>query len=178
MKIKAQTLRILVVNFGTPESPWNLFCGIDEKRLVFFQYLSVGNLPAYHTDHDTQIRAYRNNNLHASGTAYLSSGHVNDFIFRENHNMKLNSKDQLIAFDFNEDDIIEVEKYDWDAEDNPLSLISTRRSVGNNFHLVFHRDDIAKKIVDFSGMTYEELSEKSVIFENKPGESGRYISHF
>ena len=178
MKTKKETLKILVVNFGTEQDPWNLFCGIDENRVVFFQYLSVGSLPAYHTDHDTQIRAYRNNNLHASGTVYLSSGHINEFRFRENHNMKLNSNDQLFAFDFAGGDIIEVEKYDWDADDNPLSLISTRRSVGHDFHMVFHGDEIAQKIVEFSKMTYHELSNKSVIFENKPGESGRYISHF
>lgn len=177
MKTKKQTVKILLVNFGTTESPWNLFCGIDENRVVFFQYLNVGILPVYASNRDTQIRAYRNNNLYASGTAYLTSGHVMNFAFNSK-NMKLNEKDQLHAFDFLAGDVIEIEKYDWELDENPLSLVSTPRSVGNDFHFVFHGDDIAQKIVQFSGMTYQDLSDKKVIFENKPGESKRYISHF
>jgi hypothetical protein len=90
----------------------------------------------------------------------------------------IHESSKVFSGDFIDGDIIEIEKYDWDADDNPLSLISTRRSVGHDFHMVFHGDEIAQKIVEFSKMTYHELSNKSVIFENKPGESGRYISHF
>jgi hypothetical protein len=178
MKIKAETLRILVVNFGTAEDPWNLFCGIDENRVVFFQYLHMFGLPAYFVKGQTKIELYSNNEPLASGIPYLSSGHLEEFRFSGDHKFKPDENARLVAFEFLDGDILEINKPDWDADDKPLSSISTRRSVGNNFHLVFHRDDIAKKIVEFSGMTYEEISKKSVIFENRPGESGRYISHF
>jgi hypothetical protein len=182
MKIKAQTLKILVVNFGTEQDPWNLFCGIDENRIVFFKYLEMFSLPAYGSV-NTEITFFRNREIINSLSPYISGDHGAPFRMEIGKHkiysrFPVHQSSKLFSGDFLSDDIIEIEKCDWEAEDNPLSLISTRRSVGHDFHLVFHRDDIAKKIVEFSGMTYEELSDKSVIFENKPGESGRYISHF
>lgn len=182
MKRKAQTLKILVVNFGTPESPWNLFCGIDENRVVFFKYLEMFSLPAYGSV-NTEITFFRNREMINSLSPYISGDHGAPFRMEVGKHkihtkFPIHESSKVFSGDFIDGDIIEIEKYDWDAKDNPLSLISTRRSVGNDFHLVFHGDEIAQKIVEFSKMTYHELSNKSVIFENKPGESGRYISHF
>mgnify|MGYP000184415254 CR=1 FL=1 len=182
MEIKQQTVKIFVINFGTVENPWNLFCGIDEHRVVFFKYLEMFSLPAQGSI-NTQIIFFRNGEIINSLIPYISGEHGSPFRLEIGKNrihtkFPIYESSKFFSGDFTEGDIIEIYKKDWDTEDNPLSLISTHRSVGHDFHFVFHGDEIAQKIVQFSGMTYRDLSDKKVIFENKPGESKRYISHF
>lgn len=182
MKRKAQVLRILLVNFGTEKSPWNLFCSIDEHRVVFFKYLEMFSLPAQGSI-NTQIIFFRNGEIINSLIPYISGEHGAPFRLEIGKHpvhakFPLYESSKIFAGDFTEGDIIEIYKKDWELDDNPLSLVSTHRSVGHDFHFVFHGDEIAQKIVQFSGMTYRDLSDKKVIFENKPGESKRYISHF
>ncbi len=179
MNLKHQTTRILVINIGTKEDRWLMFCGYDavKNRLIFFRTLFLSRLPAYHTKESTIITVFRDGKEFESGTPHLTNGHQEKYhLAGLIETQRSNSQSSYFkAFNFLSGDIITIEKFDWKEAEIPLDSIATRRTVGNLSSEVFLNDEtLNEQLCDF----FPELQLKvaTVVFEAYPG--SKYANHF
>jgi hypothetical protein len=177
MNLKHHTTKILVVDLGTKENQWLMFCGYDEvkDRLILFRTLSMGSLPAYHTRQMTTITITRDGKEFSTGSPYLTSGHQETYRLVGLAEIEKDAPedDKLEAFNFLTGDIITIDKFDWKESEIPLDSITTRRTVGTLFGNVFY-GELHKKLRNFFiGISFQTTT---VVFESYPGKE--YAKYF
>ena len=180
MKIKKVTAQFLVMNLGTTESPWNLFCGYDteKNRIVFFKTLRLRSIPNYFSQEPVVITVTRENKIFSSGSPLLAGPNDENYqltglreICGVNH-----STDQLDAFHFNDGDVVTIEKSDWAHDENPIDILATRRTVGTPLDKVYAVNQ--HTIDQFKNFFQDHLnvSTTTVVVESNPGP--HYMKYF
>jgi hypothetical protein len=173
MNIKKAAASFLVMNLGTSDSPWNLFCGFDpeKNRIVFFKTLRLRSIPNYFSQEPVVITVNRDNQIFSSGSPQLVG--PNDEAYQLDGLREIcgvtHSTDQLDAFHFNDGDIVTVEKSDWAHDENPIDTLATRRTVGTPLHQVYsvnqHTIDQFKNFFKDSA----NILTTTVVVESNPG---------
>lgn len=180
MQIKKATTQFLVINLGTSEQPWNLFCGYDpeKNRIVFFKTIRLRSIPNYFSQDPVAITVTRDGSVFSTGSPQLvgpnGEGYQLDGL-REICGVR-HSTDTLDAFHFNDNDVVSVEKSDWTIDENPIDILATRRTVGTPLHQIHaanqHTIDQFKKF--FQGGP--DVLTTTVVVESNPGPN--YMKYF
>ncbi len=69
------TVRILVIELAGRR----FFCGMDERRIVFFKKIVLLLLPSRSTEYNTGITVYRDNKEFTTGFPTTTTGHVEQY---------------------------------------------------------------------------------------------------
>lgn len=180
MNIKKAVVSFLVMNLGTADNPWNLFCGYDpeKNRIVFFKTLRLRSIPNFFSQDPVTITVTRNDKTFSTGSPQLSGPNCENYVLtglREICGVTY-STDTLDAFHFNNNDVVTVEKSDWAENENPFDILATRRTVGtplNQVHAVSqHTIDQFKNFFKDS----PNVLTATVIVEDNPGP--HYMKYF